>query len=438
MKKFIAGILFCSLLMVSGSAKANNLKVGLPSNISKEEINQILPKVAGALAPGQSAIFFDAYSGNTIEGTEFKIPNRDKFIGDVKRKMRANRKAHAKLLKFAKIETPDGSMLKLRVPQFVRQMAELYPADDPTDLVLYGSLLYGEQDPFTMLHGHYPNDGMLVHGHHADTIFGTFKNEKLLENYRIHWIYKNAFVDDRHAFNVKRAFKLFFHLQSAEVVSMAPDLDAVFRRIGARPLKMAYELEDTDKQYMMRFVEPKKDDGKMKASIHTLPVEDTPMILSAAKRVEGLTVGVSWSTCLKGDIDIYARAHPAAVPLSFRNTTSNEGRFWRDYTKSPLESLGHETISFNNIAVDLTEILLFANVYRADCPGGVEGQVRISVDGQRAFVKNFSIVEATHGNSGAREELEELLRTRKAPSKYWIIFDVPDIVGLGSKKIAQK
>jgi hypothetical protein len=145
------------------------------------------------------------------------------------------------------------------------------------------------------------------------------------------------------------------------------------------------------------------------------------------KSVAGPILGVSWGNCQNSDVDIHTKTLDGEIVYFGRSRTA-EVDFWKDYTSSPREKLGYETISYKKgVAVDLTTLVIGVNFYSGSCPNGIKGEVRISTDGEKAFIKKFEI-KAKYGNAGAGRETLSNPGKVEAPNRHWQVFYGDDIV----------
>lgn len=428
MKKGMLVIIVLAVALSAGEVSAKSFKIVVSPDMCKQEMESTVQQIATIVEPGEKAVFLNGLTGKYI-GT-FEVANKESYRGQTNRKVRANRKVRSKLNKFSKGQC--GSFLRLDVPKVLRKLGELYPG--PNELVLHGSLLYPFPGRWSMLDGAWPGDGMLVHSHYAYEIFGVKSLEENLKDYRIHWVYQKDFAkEEKTAFRVERALYLYLQLQSAKIITMSDDMEAAFERLGtgAAPLKRKYKIEETTKQSMERFVEKTPED-KTKVSVHKMPVTEKRLTNAQVKRVNDLTIGISWHSCKKADLDLFARSNPTAKVLYYSQPETEEGRHWRDYTTSPADSMGFETISYRvESVVDLNELLIGINFFGGYCPDGIEGTIRISTDGKNAYLAPFKLL-AKKGNAGFGKQ--EFLQTRKAPGKEWVVIDALSVLGLKTFK----
>ena len=154
-------------------------------------------------------------------------------------------------------------------------------------------------------------------------------------------------------------------------------------------------------------------------------MSNAPLPKGRATRAESLQIGIAWE-CESCDIDLYARPFPGAPVLYFGHTQSPQGRYWKDYTNSPLLTNGQETIGFT-VPVDLRTLTLAVNFYRGEAPGRAQGEIRIAVDDQ-TFALPFHL-PAEIGNGGVG--MASVLERSRATSTHWLVIDPMAVVGGG-------
>lgn len=467
MKKKIAGIIFTAIFvmaMMVSSAPGKSLTAIVSPSISKEDMKTLVEHVAEVVdQPGDVCLFVNGVTG--AEVAKFTVRNSRR--NDVRRRMQSNRKARSKLNKFATGEV--NALQRLKIPEVLQTMSEIYPASEgnPIDVLIVGSLLYVETGPWTMQEGRYFNDTVRK-AHYSVSPFGVAGLEGRLANYRIHWIIQDGFANDGQTeFHIKRAWHLYLKDLSAKVITLSHDVDGVFHRLaaGAEPIQRNYKPDDSTKMHMVLFVEKLAEEKRIKeelaekerkeaqlqlekeeklkaiaeqkakerqaatvpeVSVHQMEVSEKRLTLHQLKNVSGPLLGVSWN-CQNADVDIYAKT-PGGELVYYGRARTREADFWKDYTSSPREKLGYETISYKKSGnIDMSTLLIGINFYGGRCPNGIKGQVRVSTDGEKAFIRDF-VIKAKRGNHGrGREALSRPGKVR-APNRNWKIFYGPDIV----------
>lgn len=351
------------------------------------------------LEPGHTVILMDGYRLSTIG--EFTIPENPAYRG-AKARLAVNRKAVAALFKFAGHATPPGApgqptvVGALRLPQLLHHIAENIATGDTLDVMLLGSPLYDDpkESAFSMAQGAFPSDGHLFAGRDK-TPFGASDNAELFKTLRVHIGYdaESGFRDDRHRHFVKRFWTLYTERLGGKLVTFTGDLPSVLRGVQnhAEPLAHQYEPVQTDKLEMIRIVP-----AKVKKSVFERDLTDAPLPASSLRRAKNVEIGISWD-CQSCDLDLYARPFPGTQLLYYAKPTSREGQYWKDHKRSPRPTGGYEIIAFS-VPLDLQALKIAVNFYNGNAPHGVDGELRLSVDG-RTYARNFHI-KAKGGNSG--------------------------------------
>ena len=123
-------------------------------------------------------------------------------------------------------------------------------------------------------------------------------------------------------------------------------------------------------------------------------------------------------------MDLYARPKPGADILYYGNTSSNEGRYWKDYMNSPRLTNGHEIIAFNQ-PIDLRGLLLAVNFYGGEAESGVNIELRISFDGQ-TFASNY-VINSNIGDGGAN--IHRIMEREKSNTPTTILIKPLQVLG---------
>lgn len=376
--------------------------------------------------PGDTAIILDGYNltllgeWNTPENPAYKSP---------KARLAVNRSAVAALLRFSGSATPPGGAGKptvtgaLRLPHLLRYIAANFPSADRQDVVILGSPLYEDLDTpaLSMTQERFPGDGHLFSAP-STTPYGASGNSELLTNMWIHIGYGDNGMtgSDRHDEYILRYWTLFIEQQGGTLSSFVGNLPTLFRGIkrNAAPLKHDFSPERSDKLEMIRLAPV-----EVKESIFERPVTAAPLPAAKARRAERVQVGLSWDCAC--DLDLYAQAYPGATLLYYAQTTSPQGRYWKDYTHSPKSSNGQEVIAFG-VPLDLRSLRLAVNVYSGSAPDGIEGEIRISIDGA-TYARAFRL-EATTGNGGAG--MPQMMQTGYTNNDQTVFINPLQVVGV--------
>ena len=438
MKHSLSTVLIVGHLLITGiSVDAREVVFGLSpfqeSAAAKQQIKSVIGFMVETLEPGDHARLFDAYTVKSIG--EFVVPNKAVYANP-KAKLGANRKVAAALLRFAdRSRAPMGENTPsvvgaIRLPQFLAFLGHNYPVSDETAVMILGNPLYDDpKEPrFSMANGHLPGDGHLQHSR-SDTPFGVKGQSGLLTHYRVHFGYTDEQQwkrNDNHSFHVKRWWSLYISEQGGSLGSFTGDVRTLFHRVrsnAAAPIQ-TFVVTPTDRLEMILLRPPVVG---QEMSIYQRPLSTMPISPDAINAASHLEISISWD-CLPCDLDLYARPGLGKHTLSFSQTQSPEGTYFKDFTTSPRASHGFETVVFHR-PVDVHELLLAVNFYGGEGDGPVTGELRIAMD-DHTYAQRFEIA-ATHGNHGRGSE--PTLRVGKAATPHWLIIDPLEVVGLNVK-----
>lgn len=477
MKKYlvITVVAIAALFLIGTKALAGDYIIGMSPNLrptkAETQVKNVSNFLLDNLKPGDSAVVFNAYTNESLG--EFKVPNRPAYRHKkVRMKLKPIRKGLLALRRFGKqAHLPEGAEKKVPEglvswPDFLRFVAENYPAREKTDVILFGSPFYVSTNPrmkdFSMLGGAVPGDGHLI-ASRSQTPFGTAGSEGLLSNFRVHFGLPNVTwkESDQHAHHVQRFISLFVERMGGELVSFTHDLPTLFRRVKekAPAPNVQYALAPTGTLAMNSYVyadiaEKEVSGGEQPVGapevttpaprahveevpsppvvaqsvpIHERPISQKKVSPATARSAQLLEVGLSWvcphSRC---DYDIHAQAHPGAQVLNFSHTSTPEGTYFKDFTTSPrLTNNAYETIAFK-VPVDLTRMKLAINFYGGEVPQPNQVELRIAING-RTYMKRY-LVHALRGNTG--KGFQSTFQTGKPANPNWLVIDPLEVIGL--------
>ncbi len=433
MKKLSVSLLFLLTLLSGASpAPARDMAIGLSpyleSSIAETQINSVLKFLAETLEPGDRCVLFDAYHVQTLG--IFTVPDKAVYR-QPKAKIQANRQAVGAMSQFARAaKKPHGEnepsvIGAIRIPQALRFIGQDYPAMQDFDVILLGSPIYDDpkEQAFTMRLNHVPGDGHLTKARSV-TPFGIKGQDSLLAKRRVHIAFlDNWKQDDRHAYQVERFWALFVEGQGGQLSSFTHDLPALFQRVksNAPSPKHDYKVEITDKLEMILMRPPTV---KQQTSIYERPISKASLPAGVLRQATHVEVGITWE-CGGCDLDLYGQRQPGATAIWFLNTQTSDGQYFRDFRTSPRSANGYETLAYH-VPVDLNHLLLAVNFYNGSSPGGVKGEVRISLNGQ-TYAMPFHVL-AQEGNGGVGRQ--ETLSARRANNTAWLVIDPLEVLGI--------
>lgn len=368
--------------------RANELVMVLSPNLHAEEAKLQAATVLEFLVTldlGERVTVVDGYNLQSI-GT-FSVPNSSSYENP-RAKMGANREFAAALMQFAQgsklpANLSPGSM---RLPQLLRHIGANYASQERVDVVMLGSPFYEGDNQFSMANGRIPSDGH-INSSRSETPYGTTDQPDLLQNVRIHFGYGHEEVlqSDRHHFYVQRFWTLYIEALGGSLATFTADQPTLFRRSmsGAEPPSHTYVLNETQRLEMIILKTEVQDQSIYERELSSKELGTGQ--LSGAKSVE---IAISWD-CKTCDIDLWAQPYPYAQPIYFGNTETPEGTYHKDYETSPETINGFETIIFHK-PVNLDQLLILVHFFDGHSPGGVKGEIRMTVDGL-TFAKAFHI-----------------------------------------------
>ena len=358
----------------------------------KAIINHVITRGKG----GDRAIFVDGYNRQSL-GT-ITLPE-DKKYNAPKARLMKNRAAIAGIINFARAARSNTTAPNnLLVPQLIRFVGEDLFSANELDLIVVGSPMYHNPHElqFSMHDGRIPSDAFLRTSR-TESPFSTVGLDETLTGLRVHFIYPSGSFNygDAQEYLVKRFWSLHLQQQGAELTSFVSDLNVVLSKLQSANKRRAprtFVLDTDQKLEMIQLGRTEPD------HVSILERDLTTRALSKREISAGAQVelGLTWS-CTTCDLDLYAVPFPGATPLYFGKTKTLQGRYWKDFKTSPETSHGQEIIQFT-VPLDLNAIRFFVSFYNGHAPRGVNGEVRVSVNG-KTYAKPFH-VPATRGQKG--------------------------------------
>lgn len=390
-------ILLLALCQPIVSLQAREMIIAVSPNLHSEEAKaqaaQLLQFLT-TLEPGDRAIVLDGFNLSTI-GT-FSVPSRSSY-NSPRAKLGANQPFVGALMQFA-----DASVLKplmspgsLRLPQLLRHIGANFASSDQTDVVILGSPFYESDNQFSMRGSRIPSDGH-INSSRSDTPYGTADQPGLLANLRVHlgYGYEEMMDSDRHHFYIQRFWTLYIEALGGSLASFTADHQTLFQRAlrSAEAPAHNYVLNATERLEMI-LLQPESQVNEQ--SIYEREISEQKLSSEYLNNAEFVQLAISWD-CQSCDIDLYARPSPTSVPLYYRNTETTEGTYIKDFRTSPNTLNGFETITFH-VPIDLEQLLILVHFFDGYSPGGVRGEIRLSVEGL-TYATPFHIPGEVGGN----------------------------------------
>lgn len=429
---------FLSLLLLLGAGNpvyARDMAIGLSpyqdTAAAERQVKSVVVFLTETLEPGDSCFIFDAYRVQSLGA--FVVPSNPAYRHP-KAKINYNKQVVNALLQFASVaRKPQGGSEPaipgaIRMPQALEFIGANYPTTQDSDVILLGSPLY--DDPknsiFAMSKNRIPGDGHLTNSR-SNTPFGIRGQSAHLTKRRIHLAFMNDDwqQNEHHAYFVHRFWTLFIEGQGGQLSSFTSDLPTMFQRVKTKAPapKHDYKLEPTDKLEMILVRPPAV---KQQTSIYERPLSTTPPDSPLAQKGSNVEVGITWE-CGECDLDLYGQISTERPALSFLNLETPDGQYFKDWTSSPRAANGYETLAYR-VPVDLRDLLLAINFFNGNSPGGVRGEVRISIN-DKTYAKKFHVL-AQAGNGGLGRQ--ETLVSRRATNAQWLVINPLEVLGVNT------
>ncbi|MEL6919845.1 MAG: hypothetical protein AAFO77_02315 [Pseudomonadota bacterium] len=421
-------------LMMSTSSFARDALIGLSSAQSPKDVKaqteRVIQFLVETLDPGEKALLFDATNVRLI-GT-FAVPNKSSYA-NARAKLQANDAVLKQLKTFIEAsKAVPGKVGRLNLPGLLRTVREDYPSDKDRSFVVLGSPHY--DDPLTpslsMQNGHVPNDGH-VGTSIAHSPYGTRGLKGSLKGVDLHFGLvghdKTWAISKRHAYTVERFWTLTAEGHGASMSYFGDDLETLFE-VAAQDTparRHAATRGPTDKLFMIYF---KKDGGRTN-SLNDEEPQKKPAPTPIWKSANKVRIGLKWD-CDRCDLDLHVRPRPTSKVISFADVETREGKFFKDFTRSPSTN-GFETIQLKG-TFDLSKTLIAVNFYGGRASKGrVNGQVRIAI-GDKVWATPISI-KASKGNKG--RGVKEVRNDGVATNTHWVIIDPVEVVTKGARSL---
>ena len=376
------------------------------------------------------------------------------------------------------------TLFALKTPELL-ELISREPSTLRRSVLLLGSPLYLNltEPTFSMTEARYPGDGHLL-APVSESVFGLAEKTNRLAGTTVHWCFftEQLWQTELHRTAVTRFWGLFMQGQKGILATFGADLPSALAnsvRVGMSPCGRFVLDSESDKVEMRtaapraipvwlekartetpkapaipvaekpltQIVEPAPQrevvvavpaPAPTPAPVNPVPAVATPAETPAPVAVTSVpiiennplpvkpgnnTVGIGIIWAVEGvDLDLYVRAGPGKHELSYRNTTSREGRYYRDYRNRNAD-LEYEYVELTP-TTNMKEVTAWVNYYKGRA-AGVAGQLCVHYQG-RSYVGQFRLA-ASSGNHGADS-------AKRAASPYWTQIKLTEIVGLGPKQ----
>jgi hypothetical protein len=438
-------------MLYIGSAHADVYAV-ITSDHSVDS-TKVLGRVVGKLALTRlqrkdTLVVFDGTSRKLI--STVTIPDKSRFQ-EGKFRLRYVKKRFASIAKLIRkgrrkpSANADNNLIGL-FREFGDNVRSSFPGE-AMHVLMFGSALHADarEPKFSMRNAAYPNDGHFNVDGFASP-YGVTDRAQVYRGTVFHFCNANdRFVSSSHRDLVHRVWSLYITKQGGVLATFSSDSGLCIGRFlssskpartftanpnpkppamiqleqkqveTAAPIAPAVEEATTEQpQQRLEFTQAGRFLGG------DIPVNER----SALNTVGRIKVGVRWDcTC---DLDLYVRLKDMKKPLYFANLKSAKGRFFKDWRSSPDNEKAHEYVEFFK-PVDALDLSLTVNFYSGKAPRGVNGTVRIWLEGQDGVWELPFHIPAHQGNSGKH----------KSNSKHWVTIKPSAVLGLVEGRRAQ-
>ncbi|MCP4990586.1 MAG: hypothetical protein GY928_32470 [Colwellia sp.] len=432
MKKLYLLFILIFLVMYSNAAFSmnNQVIVGVSPFLQYSEVPEIKQSILKLILKeaknGDTVDLYDAYNQKLI--TSLVIPSKAGYKNP-KVRVKLFRRDIAIINKFFETQSPlNNTNLKdaIKFPQFLEFISTslLSKENRPTIVLIIGSPLYVDlKDPFFSMHnGFFPSDGHLLVDQRK-SVFGVTHKKGLLDGVRINFVYLNdPWLNNSHKFWVKRFWNLFIGKQGGVLASFSTDLSTTLGSLYKNIRRIKPDVIDNKDETVQMYL-IKRDMEKEELWIRRNSIKTHPNTTLQTKGT--LKIGIKWNS-FDCDLDLYTKPFDTAKELFYKQAKTAEGTYYKDFRRFSNPLNGHEYVEYN-VPVDILNVKAAVNFFSGSSSGGIEGEVQIIFNG-KVYNDSFKI-KSNHGNKGENSE-------DRADSDYWIVLDIPSIVGLNNRVVS--
>ncbi len=414
---------------------------------SAKMLGRVVGKIAlTKLQRKDTVVIYDGTRQQLI--STIKIPDKSRFR-EGKFRLRYVKKRFGPVARFIKKSRPirpvnaDNNLIGL-FREFGDNVRSSFPGET-MHVLMYGSALHfdAREPKLSMRNAAYPNDGHFNVDGFASP-YGVTDRAQVYHGTVFHFCTANdRFISPSHRDLVHRVWSLYIAKQGGVLATFSSDSGLCADRFlsGSKPAR-TFTADPNPKPPAMIQLEQQR----VEATAALPPVvanteqpqqrleftqagrflgEDIPINERAALNTVGrIKVGVRWDCSC--DLDLYVRLKGVKKPLYFANLKSAKGRFFKDWRSSPDNEKAHEYVEFFK-PVDALDLSLSVNFYSGKAPRGVNGTVRIWLEGQDGVWELPFHIPAHQGNSGKH----------RSNSKHWITIKPSAVLGLVEGRRAQ-
>lgn len=422
-----------------GSADVYAVITSKQSLESTDTLSRVIGKLANAkLQQNDTVLVYDGTTRRLI--STIKIPDGARYQ-EGKFRLSYLKKRFRKIAKFIKsscAETSanaDNNLIAL-FRGFGDNVRSSY-SDEKLHVLMYAPALHHDsrESSLSMRDGAYPNDGSFSVDGFASS-YGVADRAQSFKGTTFHFCsVRDQFINEAHRDIVHRVWSLYIAKQGGSLATFTDDGalcrerflsgSATSRAFIANPHpKPPAMIQFQQAQATIESANTEQPQQRLEfAQAGRFLSDDIPVNENSAVNTVGrIKVGVRWDCDC--DLDLYVWQKGNSKPLYFGNAESEEGHFFKDWRSSPDNEKAHEYVDFFK-PVDALDLKLSVNFYSGTAPNGVNGTVRIWLEGQDGVWKKSFHIPATKGNSGKHP----------ANSKHWVsitpasVLDVASVAG---------
>lgn len=451
-------ICLAASLMASSSAYAHLYAVVLSDHHKQgtEQVGRTLGELAKSkLAPADIIVVMDGTKAKEIVTIE--IPNKKRY-GNPKFLLKHLKKNYHKVAAYQKAQKSKAAASESNdIAGLLRELSDTvlstYPDETAEIIAFIDPIHHDPRQLKTSMHGARYFSDRAIRATSQQSDFGVADRADHFKNVKVHFCVSPdvTFQTARYEEIVKRGWSLYFSKQSGTLATFTQDTDLCVRRFlkSSNPVR-SYALKPDEQNPMMVHLlppkpkpdpvgnpEPASKEDAEPAIVATVPPKSSRPVASivnktssgflqsnvhvnkgAALNTKGrLKVGIRWRCAC--DLDLHVQHRSATKALSFKNKSSDIGKFHKDLTSSPDSDRAYEFVEFTK-PVDAKDLNIKVNFYGGTAPNGAKGDVRIWLEGQEGVWEIPFHINAPSGNAGKRPP----------GSRHWISLNPMTILGL--------
>lgn len=391
------------------------------------EMRAITTHFLKTVDPDEEAFVIDGLTQEQV--AYYALPDDGKDYSSTKRRMRAVPSFFRDTKAFADAAQPASSPYhagQINLAATLRTIARDYRLGSAQDLIFF-AVSPITHDPrsedFSMRGGAISNDAGIA-ASRFDWPYGAAEEAGRLSEITVHWgMNGDAWaLNDRHAFAMEAYLANTFSVRGATLATLAPNPeDAV--RSAARGLNDPIGLFafTPDRPPMMMHYQPvvALPQALEDVPIYERTISDRVPSRAEIHQAQNVEIAISWDCAC--DFDIVVRPKNGE-PISFRNTRTDAGTLFKDYTSAGDLNNGWETVQLGG-PVDLSQALVAVNLYHAARPPS-EVELRVAIDGE-----TWSEVLTISGPADRGAGFADVIRSGAPANRAWTVTTAGKVMG---------